>query len=552
MPIKTQHETIEHSGGDAPDAHDVMPSTSNSGQAARAQEARAGRGEISTESFMHWAQSSVNAVRGGEPIDVDGKNGPKTRAAVKAIQARAPSLGEPEIGVDGVVGPVTTGVLERATHTKNPEGRPIAEPGAGKTDDSARATAPATKPATKDDATTEDKGAGKDKAVDQGSTWIGQIAAAVNGDGELPTELRTLIETLQNQSPAQADANTLAMVRGYIEDLLASPLASMAIGMIGVSLQSLAAWRDAASKQVNSDEAAADKPSKPAPKPDDEQTAVDAPDTADKDLPGPATLSRKALQSYFDSCMEARMGDRGMAGSMINAKVSGFELAPDARGTSFDSAEAAWQHIAEQLEDTSADSRTFSLKLSIADGDKFASFTFKLSRQLLTKKDDATISKSLVKADSSHTTGGNKKVADETYTAYQGLYAAAQASGLTAEFPDFCKIASAYRSVATQEKLFSNKVNALMNTEGLNRKDAEKKARKWVARPGGSAHHTGHALDLKVWKGSLSSGNAGAMKDPSSSLHKKYAKFWHWLQENAPKYGFLPYDAEPWHWEKIT
>jgi D-alanyl-D-alanine carboxypeptidase len=89
---------------------------------------------------------------------------------------------------------------------------------------------------------------------------------------------------------------------------------------------------------------------------------------------------------------------------------------------------------------------------------------------------------------------------------------------------------SGYRSKAHQERLWQ---------EALKKYKSEQLARKWVAKPGNSAHQTGKAVDFYLG-GKNSSGNA-------NELRKLPA--YKWLVQNASKYGFVPYYAEPWHWE---
>jgi len=85
-------------------------------------------------------------------------------------------------------------------------------------------------------------------------------------------------------------------------------------------------------------------------------------------------------------------------------------------------------------------------------------------------------------------------------------------------------ITSGYRSDAYQQKLWAN---------ALKKYGSESAARKWVAKPGGSAHRTGKALDISVNGKTVQSGSAASK----------------WLKSNATKYGFNPYEAEAWHWE---
>ena len=103
---------------------------------------------------------------------------------------------------------------------------------------------------------------------------------------------------------------------------------------------------------------------------------------------------------------------------------------------------------------------------------------------------------------------------------------------------------SPFRDYATQEMLFQNKINRLINA-GTPEAQAEDEAAKVVARPGTSEHHTGLALDINC---------------ANDSFEKSEA--YKWLSENAADYGFiLRYTAEKqsitgvihesWHWRFV-
>jgi len=113
------------------------------------------------------------------------------------------------------------------------------------------------------------------------------------------------------------------------------------------------------------------------------------------------------------------------------------------------------------------------------------------------------------------------------YDAYLKLKAAAEADGISA---DRLTIVSGYRSVEHQRRLWQG---------ALQRYGSPQAARKWVAPPGGSPHHTGRAIDF--WLGtSNSSKNIAALRATPG---------FHWLVCNAARFDFFPYAAEPWHWE---
>lgn len=114
-----------------------------------------------------------------------------------------------------------------------------------------------------------------------------------------------------------------------------------------------------------------------------------------------------------------------------------------------------------------------------------------------------------------------------TLTAFIKLFQAARAAG----FPNpLFRIVSGFRSFRAQELLWQ---------KALWKYGSPEKARIWVAPPGGSTHATGRAVDL--WLGmACDSRNVAALRA---------TKAYGWLMENAWKFGFYPYLAEPWHWE---
>lgn len=89
------------------------------------------------------------------------------------------------------------------------------------------------------------------------------------------------------------------------------------------------------------------------------------------------------------------------------------------------------------------------------------------------------------------------------------------------------RVTSSYRTLAQQQHLHSDAC-ARHGVEG---------ARKWVATPGGSPHHTGGTLDLHA----VINGKGGG-RHPN----QKY------LKEIMNRAGFVNYLPEPWHWEIYT
>ena len=111
--------------------------------------------------------------------------------------------------------------------------------------------------------------------------------------------------------------------------------------------------------------------------------------------------------------------------------------------------------------------------------------------------------------------------------AWAALTRAARADGIP---PPFLEPMSGYRSVAEQEHTWAR---------ALERYGSEAEARRWVARPGGSPHHSGRAVDC--WMGSgISSANVDEQRTTEA---------WRWLDREAERFGFYPYPVEPWHWE---
>jgi D-alanyl-D-alanine carboxypeptidase-like protein len=89
---------------------------------------------------------------------------------------------------------------------------------------------------------------------------------------------------------------------------------------------------------------------------------------------------------------------------------------------------------------------------------------------------------------------------------------------------------SGHRSVARQTELWQG---------ALKKYGSPEVARRWVAPPGSSAHHSGRAIDFYLG-GRNSSANVETLRTLPA---------YKWLVANAESFGFYPYAAEPWHWE---
>lgn len=111
--------------------------------------------------------------------------------------------------------------------------------------------------------------------------------------------------------------------------------------------------------------------------------------------------------------------------------------------------------------------------------------------------------------------------------AWRAMVAAARADGIA---PPLLLPTSGYRSRARQERLWRG---------ALQKYGSPQVARRWVAPPGGSAHQSGRAIDLYLGGRNSSSNVANLRRTPA----------YRWLVANARRFGFYPYEREPWHWE---
>ena len=119
-------------------------------------------------------------------------------------------------------------------------------------------------------------------------------------------------------------------------------------------------------------------------------------------------------------------------------------------------------------------------------------------------------------------------------------------NGLQVDEPIVC---SAYRTEATQTRLYRNKV-ARVRASGVPEDRVEAEAARWVAKPGTSEHQTGLALDI------VAAGYQILDEEQEDTAEQK------WLMENSWKYGFiLRYPSEksditgigyePWHYRYV-
>jgi len=124
------------------------------------------------------------------------------------------------------------------------------------------------------------------------------------------------------------------------------------------------------------------------------------------------------------------------------------------------------------------------------------------------------------------------------WTAHERMVAAAGADGVDTAW---LAIRSAYRSVALQAQIWDFRLNErrearrVANLPPIPEPELERQQRKWTAKPGQSAHHTGFALDLELY--------------PLGTREGRRSPAYRWLARRAREFGFYPYLPEPWHWE---
>lgn len=116
----------------------------------------------------------------------------------------------------------------------------------------------------------------------------------------------------------------------------------------------------------------------------------------------------------------------------------------------------------------------------------------------------------------------------EAAQAYENLLTAAQReAGIGG---NLLRLVSGYRDPTVQQRLWQ---------QALQRYGTPQLARRWVAPPGRSAHQTGRALDLHL----------GVPIGSRYVNQQRQTQAYRWLQNNANRFGFYPYEREPWHWE---
>ena len=141
------------------------------------------------------------------------------------------------------------------------------------------------------------------------------------------------------------------------------------------------------------------------------------------------------------------------------------------------------------------------------------------------------------------TLSDGRRVDSRCYEAFEEMMAACRDAGYA---PFLC---SAYRTQETQQSLYDNKVQRLMNS-GMGEEEAMVEAAKAVAIPGTSEHQLGLAVDIVD----------ANMQDLTDEQEKTETQ--KWLMANSWRYGFIhryPNDKtditgiiyEPWHYRYV-
>ena len=121
------------------------------------------------------------------------------------------------------------------------------------------------------------------------------------------------------------------------------------------------------------------------------------------------------------------------------------------------------------------------------------------------------------------------KLVESAAAALAELVSAARLDGIAAPL---LEPISGFRSPARQLELW-NQAKAKYGSDAA--------ARKWVAPPGHSTHQTGRAVDLEL----------GQKLASQAADRSRATAAWKWMNTNAARFGFAPYEPEPWHWEYV-
>lgn len=219
--------------------------------------------------------------------------------------------------------------------------------------------------------------------------------------------------------------------------------------------------------------------------------------------------------------------------------ISAVVTAPDKDGTS---SEESSSQIIDSSSKTSSEENTSSGPEYVTRGEYTldANFTNLL---LVNGKnplpEDYEYGSNLITVEDKYINGSLKQIDKDVWPYMRAMIEAAWADNVQ------LYIWSPYRSYETQNMLFENKIQRVMDAKGLDRAAAEIEAATVVARPGTSEHHTGLAADFNM-------ANDG-FED---------TEMFRWMKENAADYGFIMRYSEEkqpltgvihesWHWRFV-
>jgi LAS superfamily LD-carboxypeptidase LdcB len=111
-------------------------------------------------------------------------------------------------------------------------------------------------------------------------------------------------------------------------------------------------------------------------------------------------------------------------------------------------------------------------------------------------------------------------------------------------------LVSGYRSFRSQRRIWNASDEAYLKKGATDQKKRVEAVMSLASVPGLSRHHWG--TDLDISETSL----RGQLVNIESDTPEKVLKFYRWMEENAPKFGFCkvylgndgPVKHEPWHW----
>ena len=124
------------------------------------------------------------------------------------------------------------------------------------------------------------------------------------------------------------------------------------------------------------------------------------------------------------------------------------------------------------------------------------------------------------------------------------------------------RVASGYRSANRQFSTWSGnfaRYHREAQAKGVIRRgdvsnEAARKLARYIGRrlaaPGFSNHQDGLAVDFEIVS-STRRKIAGISTRVSNIRAWKRSRVWQWLREHGPRFGFKPYEPEPWHWTYV-